>query len=169
MVKKKKRSRITNSSSKRTKLEAYERMCKEFEQLLVADKDDLDEHIRLFPDLYHKVSSAAALAEALCAESREEVKRVEAEIGDKVYKKLVKNGEKFTNETLRRKIISRSEWKEAHSRNLEDNYVYSRWIALKSALEKKSYGMHDLVQLYVAQYYTSSDSIRPKALRKRNR
>lgn len=139
---------------------------KQLERCVTIDKDNLDEEIVQFPEVFYQVCIMASDSEAHLNECR--LIRQETEAGLQEEARVALSGEgRVTNVAVNAWIKASRQYKKADRAYQDAKALHGRWAALKEALQAKSYKLRDLVDLYIAQYYSDPSSSDGSTTRRR--
>ena len=122
----------------------------------------IDEHalyiaLREHPDLFYQVASELALAISNRDEAKQDLDEVEAEVDMELRKDAATSGEKTTETQIQSNKKLDKRVKAANDVLLEQRYNAAKWTALKEAYESRSYALSKLVDLYLANYFSSHE------------
>lgn len=132
----------------------YASIYDELVERLEIDKDSLDDDLRTFADAYYRIADAVAVSATLRDESKAKLQEVEADVSERVRQELTEAGVKFTVDQVRQSTMTRPSVTKARTRYQQDVYQHNRWSALKEAWDKRSFAIHNMVELYTSQYYS---------------
>ena len=130
---------------------------KHLEAKLIIDEHALDIALREHPDLFYKVASALALAISNRDEAKQNVDEIEAEVDAELRRAAAVSGEKTTEKEVESNKKVDKRVKTANDKFLEEKYTTAKWTALKDAYEQRSYALSKLVDLFLANYYSSNE------------
>jgi hypothetical protein len=135
---------------------------KKLEAKLAINEHALDVALREHPDLFYKVAVELALAISNRDEAKQDLEETEAEVDMELRKDAALISVKTTEKEIESNKKADKRVKSANDRFLAERLNAARWTALKESFEQRSYALSKLVDLYLANYYSSSDS--PKNL-----
>jgi hypothetical protein len=121
------------------------------------DEHALDIALREHPDLFYQVASELALAISNRDEAKQDLDEVEAEVDMELRKDAATSGEKTTETQIQSNKKLDKRVKSANDILLEQRYNAAKWTALKEAYESRSYALSKLVDLYLANYFSSTE------------
>lgn len=130
---------------------------KQLEDKLRIDEHSLDVALREHPELFYRVATELALSISKRDEAKLEMDQIEAKVDMDLRADAAKIGTKTTekeiesNKKVDRKVISVNE------KFLAERYNSAKWTALREAYEQRSYALSKLVDLYLANYYSSQE------------
>jgi len=130
---------------------------KQLEAKLQIDQHALDIALREHPDLFYKVASELALAISNRDEAKQDLDEIEAEIDIKLRNDAAIVGEKTTETQIQSNKKIHPKVKSANDKLLEQKLHTAQWTALKEAYEARSYALSKLVDLYLANYFSSNE------------
>lgn len=138
---------------------------KQLEQKLQIDEHALDIALREHPDLFYKVASELALAISNRDEAKQNLEELEAEVDGELRRAAATSGEKTTEKEIEsnKKIDKRV--KAANDHFLAERLNSAKLTALKDAYEQRSYALSKLVDLYLANYYSTNEEVKTGASR----
>lgn len=132
-------------------------LLKTLEAKLVIDQHALDDALREHPDLFYKVASELALAISNRDESKQDLDEIQAKVDLDVRSEAAK----FKEKTTEKEVMSMCQIDKAviaaNDKFLKEKYNTTKWTALKDAYEQRSYALSKLVDLYLANYYSSNE------------
>lgn len=134
---------------------------KNLESKLAIDEHALDVALRDHPDTFYRVAMELALAVSLRDEAKQDLEEVEAEVDMELRKDAATIGAKTTEKEIESNKKVDKNVRAATDRFMEARYNAAKWTALKDAFEQKSYALSKLVDLYLGNYYSSHDSVKP--------
>jgi hypothetical protein len=129
----------------------------QLEQKLMIDEHALDVALREHPDLFYKVASELALAISYRDEAKQELDQIQAQVDSELRKAALISDQKITetsiqsNKNVDKRVIA------ADDKFLEKRYNAAKLTALKEAYEQRSYALSKLVDLYLANYYSTQE------------
>lgn len=130
---------------------------KQLESKLVIDEHALEIALREHPDLFYKVASELALAISNRDEAKQELDQIEAKVDSELRRAAQISEQKITetsilsNKNIDKRVIS------ANDLFLEKRFDAAKWAALKEAYEQRSYALSKLVDLFLANYYSTNE------------
>lgn len=127
----------------------------EIRDKLKIDKHALDTEVEQQPELFGEVAEAAALAKSQVDSLAEQLKELEANLDQQARKDAAIADERITENEIRAIIATDERRKELVVRMLGAQNVQRRLDALTVAFRHRSYAMRDMVDLYLASYYSS--------------
>lgn len=132
-----------------------------FEQLkrcITIDKHDLDGEIVQFPEIFYKVCEQVQIAETHLNDARLSRQDVETQLSGKARERLGTKGGRVTNASVETWVRGRMSYKNVDAQYQLAKDELGQWQALKETMQIKSYKLRDLVDLYIAQYYSDPSS-----------
>lgn len=129
---------------------------KQLESKLQINEHALDTALREHPDLFYKVASELALAISNRDEAKQDLSVIEAEVDAQVRKEAARMNEKTTETEIKSLVKLDKKTIAANDKFHEESYNAAKWAALKEAYESRSYALSKLVDLYIANYYSSN-------------
>lgn len=130
---------------------------KQLEDKLKIDEHALDIALREHPDLFYKVATELALAISNRDEAKQVLDETEAEVDMELRKDAATSGAKTTEKEIESNKKVDSKVKSANDKFLEERFNAAKWTALKEAYEARSYALSKLVDLHLANYYSSNE------------
>ena len=130
------------------------------EAKLQIDPHALDTALREHPDLFYKVASELALAISNRDESKQNLDEIEAVVDLEIRAESARLGEKTTEKEVESHKKTDKRVMSANDVFIEEKLNTARWTALKDAYEQRSYALSKLVDLYLANYYSSNQDNR---------
>lgn len=125
---------------------------------LKIDKYALDEMVEQQPEIFGEVAEAAALAKSQVDSLSEQMKELEAEIDKQTREDAYASDERITENEIKAVIAGSPQRKALMIRIIEAQNMQRRLDALTTAFRHRSYAMRDMVDLYLASYYSSSSA-----------
>lgn len=114
--------------------------------------DTLMEQSQMFYEIGESLEEAVEQRDL----AKKRVEEVEAEIIDEIISDS--GTKKPSNDSLKRMAVQDPRYKSAYGNYLEQKREAGQWQALKEAFQQRSYSINRLVELYIAQYWTT-DSV----------
>lgn len=127
---------------------------------LSIDKLTLDDEVIRQPILFYEVSDQLTEAMAERDAAKEELAAVDAELGNKLRKKLSVGQTRVTEGLISSHVLTSPDHERAFNAYLEAKKRSDKLEALKDAFKQRSFMLRDLVSLYSANYYETT-SIKP--------
>lgn len=127
---------------------------------LQIDKMVLDDEVIRQPMLFFEVSDQLTEAMAERDAAKEELAAVDAELDQKLRKKLAVGQTRVTEGLITSHVLVSPEHEKAFSAYLEAKKRSDKLEALKDAFKQRSFMLRDLVALHAANYYEST-SMKP--------
>lgn len=121
------------------------------------DEHSLDHALRDHPGLFFEIGTALALAISNRDEAKQDLSEVEATVDMELRKSASQIGSKVTEKEIESNRNIDKRVKAANDRFLEEKLNAANLSALKEAYEQKSYALSKLVDLYLANYYSSHE------------
>ena len=134
---------------------------KKLEAKLAIDEHALDVALREHPDTFYRVAMELALAISNRDEAKQDLEEIESEVDMELRKDAAVSGAKTTEKEIESNKKADARVKHANDKFLAEKYETAKWTALKDAFEQKSYALSKLVDLHLANYYSSHDSVKP--------
>ena len=119
------------------------------------DKHALDDEVEQQPELYGEVAEAAALAKSQVESLEEQVKVLEASIDADAREQAGIADERITENEIKSMIASSVVRKEMIIKLLDSRHLQRQLEALTTSFRHRSYALRDMVDLYLASYYSS--------------
>ena len=129
---------------------------KQLEQKLQINEHALDIALREHPDLFYKVASQLAFEISMRDAAKQAIIEIEAKIAMELRDDAAKHDEKITDKTVEASVRTDGRFRAANENYLEQHHKAAKWAALKEAYESRSYALSKLVDLYIANYYSSN-------------
>jgi hypothetical protein len=130
---------------------------KQLEQKLLIEDHALDIALREHPDLFYQVANALALAISERDEAKLALDEIEAEAAMAIRDEAAKYEEKITDKTVEMRVKTDAGVMKAARQFIQFKNEATRWTVLKEAYESRSYALSKLVDLYIANYYSSNE------------
>jgi hypothetical protein len=130
---------------------------KQLEDKLIINEHALDVALREHPDLFYRVATELAIAVSNRDAAKMSLEKVEAMVDMDLRADAAKIGAKTTekeiesNKKVDKTVIA------ANENFLSERYNAAKWTALREAYEQRSYALSKLVDLYLANYYSSQE------------
>lgn len=122
---------------------------------LKIDKHSLDTEVEQQPELFGEVADAAAQAKSQADSLTEELKEFEANLDKQARTDAANAEDRITENEIKALIAGDKDRKALVIRLLEVQNVQRRLDALTTAFRHRSYAMRDMVDLFLASYYSS--------------
>ncbi len=137
---------------------------KEFEGLLMIDKEDLDHELVGQSSAYWQVGQAYAQAQSEVESAKDHLKETDAALYLELRDKKEKEKEKFSESVLNNGVLLDRRHVKAAANLRQWQSLANQLGFLKDAWSQRSYMLRDLCQLFMASYYTP-DSVSGKSER----
>lgn len=134
----------------------------DLQQQLQIDKMVLDDEVIRQPMLFFEVSDQLTEAMAERDAAKEELAAVDAELDQKIRKKLSSGQARVTEGLITSHVITSPEHEKAFTAYLNAKTRSDKLEALKDAFKQRSFMLRDLVALHAANYYETT-SMKPDA------
>ena len=130
---------------------------KQLEDKLKIDQHALDIALREHPDLFYQVASELALAISNRDEAKQDLDQIEAQVDSELRRAAAISEDKVTEKAIESNKNTDKRVIAANDKFLEERYNAAKWTALKDAYEQRSYALSKLVDLFLANYYSSNE------------
>lgn len=127
---------------------------KEFEKLLVIDKNNLDLMCVQQPQLFYEVSEAYCSTVSKRDEAKEDVITADAEVACSIREQAEKSGKKITEAFLQQQVSTSKEHFDTMGVYLASKLEVEKLAALKDAFYQRANMIRDLCSLYAANYFS---------------
>ncbi len=127
----------------------------EFHKKLRIDKHALDDEVEQQPELYGEIAETAVIAKSQVESWEEQVKVLEASIDNEAREQAAAAEERITENEIKSMIINSESRKEMIIKLLNARHQQRLLEALTTAFRHRSYALRDMVDLYLASYYSS--------------
>ncbi len=127
----------------------------EFHAKLRIDKHALDDEVEQQPELFGEVAEAAVIAKSQVESWEEQVKVLEASIDTEAREQANIADERITENEIKSMIINSESRKEMIIKLLRARHQQRQLEALAISFRHRSYALRDMVDLYLASYYSS--------------
>jgi len=127
----------------------------EFHAKLRIDKHALDDEVEQQPELLGEVAEAAVIAKSQVESWEEQVKVLEASIDTEAREQANIADERITENEIKSMIINSESRKEMIIKLLRARHQQRQLEALAISFRHRSYALRDMVDLYLASYYSS--------------
>ena len=128
------------------------------ENKLHIDEHALDIALREHPDLVYDVSLALAQAISIRDMTKLELDETEAEVDKEIRRAAHVSDDKVTEKEVESHKKLDKRVKSANRKFLEEKLKAAKLTALTEAYEKRSYALSKLVDLYLANYYSTNEN-----------
>lgn len=129
----------------------------QLEEGLQIDEYALDDALVTQPDSFYRVSKQLALLISRRDAKKQELAEEEAKADAELRETAVKHKDKVTETEVKNMIRLDRDVQKVSTEFLDLNREVGELTALKEAYQQRSYVLKDLVQLYIANYYTNAD------------
>ena len=119
------------------------------------DKHSLDTEVEQQPELYGEVAEAAALSKSQIDSLEEQIKELEADIDTQARVDADNEGDRITENAIKAIIASDEDRKKMVIKLLDARHLQRRLEALTTSFRHRSYALRDMVDLFLASYYSS--------------
>ena len=127
----------------------------ELRHKLRIDKHALDDEVEHQPELYGEVAEAAALSKSQIDSLEEQIKELEADLDTQARADAENEGDRITENAIKAIIASDRDRKEMVIKLLDARHLQRRLDALTTSFRHRSYALRDMVDLFLASYYSS--------------
>lgn len=127
----------------------------ELRHKLRIDKHALDDEVEHQPELYGEVAEAASLAKSQIDSLEEQIKELEADLDTQARADAENEGDRITENAIKAIIASDRDRKEMVIELLDARHLQRRLDALTTSFRHRSYALRDMVDLFLASYYSS--------------
>ena len=132
-------------------------LLKDLKAKLRIDEHALEVAWRDQPDLFYQVANEHALALSIRDESKQDLEELEAEVDMELRRDAATSGEKTTETQIQSNKKTDKRVRAANDSFLEKRYIAEQWKVLRDAYEQRSFALSRLVELYIANYYSSNE------------
>lgn len=130
-----------------------ERAIDSIEQSIRIDQNRLEECCTQHPDLIYRVAKSVALLRSRRDQAKWELEQAEARAYNR-ERDRVPDGERITEGALKARVVLDRDVTQLTQHLLDAGARLVTWEALKEAVSQRSYMLRELVELYLARYYT---------------
>ena len=127
----------------------------DFHKKLRIDKHALDDEVEQQPELFGEVAEAAVIAKSQVESWEEQVKMLDASIDTEAREQANIADERITENEIKSMIINSESRKAMIIELLHTRHQQRQLEALTTAFRHRSYALRDMVDLYLASYYSS--------------
>ena len=127
----------------------------ELHNKLRIDKHALDDEVEQQPELYGEVAEASALSKSQVESLEEQIKELEADLDTQARADADNEGDRITENAIKAIIASDKDRKSMVIKLLNARHLQRRLEALTTSFRHRSYALRDMVDLYLASYYSS--------------
>lgn len=127
----------------------------ELRQCLKIDKHDLDSEVEQQPELYGEVAEAASLSKSQVESLEEQIKELESLLDSGIREDAITEDERITENAIKSIIAADETRKEMVIKLLNARHLQRRLEALTTSFRHRSYALRDMVDLFLASYYSS--------------
>ena len=128
----------------------------EFRSLLKIDRHDLDEEIQQQPTLYYQVAAEEVRVRSLLDKAESDLEYMAAALDSHIREEAENADESITESGVKSKIRQHKEYRSASALVIVLKERVGNLGVLKDSFRSRSYMLRDLVELYVAGYYTDA-------------
>lgn len=132
------------------------RKLEDFEGCLEIDETNLDQELMRQPATMQEISLCYAEAVSIRDAGKQELERTYAEVSLQVREDFADSGRKVTEDLVLQTTLASDEYVAAQKDYLDAKLECDQWSGLKEAFIQRSFMLRDLVQLYIAGYFTDS-------------
>ncbi len=127
----------------------------EFQDKLRIDKHALDDEVEQQPELFGEVAEAAVMAKSQVESLEEQVKLLEASIDFNAREQASNDDARITENEIKALVINSDARKEMIIKLLNARHQHRQLEALTVSFRHRSYALRDMVDLFLASYYSS--------------
>lgn len=121
---------------------------------LKIDEHALEIELKNYPNYVDDVGQAHVLAISDRDEAKQALDEIEAKVDSEIRSEAVAAGDKITEKDVESQKRLDPKVKAANRKFLDLKLEAAQWGVLKEAVEKRSYALSKLVDLYLASYYS---------------
>jgi hypothetical protein len=126
----------------------------QYREKLLINEHSLEVELRDLPKLVDDIGQEHVLVIADRDEAKQELDEVEAKVDAEIRRDASLADEKITNPEVESQKKLNPKVKAANKKFLDLKLEASQWGVLKEAVEKRSYALSKLCDLYIANYYS---------------
>lgn len=126
----------------------------EYREKLLINEHGLEIELRNLPKLVDDIGQEHVLVIADRDEAKQELDEIEAKVDAEIRRDAAIADEKITNPEVESQKKLNPKVKAANKKFLDLKLEASQWGVLKEAVEKRSYALSKLCDLYIANYYS---------------
>ena len=126
----------------------------EYREKLLINEHSLETELRDLPKLVDDIGQEHVLVIADRDEAKQELDEIEAKVDAEIRRDAAIADEKITNPEVESQKKLNPKVKAANKKFLDLKLEASQWGVLKEAVEKRSYALSKLCDLYIANYYS---------------
>lgn len=126
----------------------------QFRQKLLINEHALEIELRELPKLVDDIGQAHVLVISDRDEAKQELDEIEARVDAEIRKDAALADEKVTNPEVESQKKLNPKVKAANKKFLDLKLEAAQWGVLKEAVEKRSYALSKLCDLYISNYYS---------------
>lgn len=138
-----------------------------FRDRLTIDKGRLDDELIAQPALLHLASEQRTQWMSLVEQSKDALRGTTAKLSNRHRRKLERSGEKVTEARITRLVESDEEFVRCASELAERRNQLAEWEVMVEAIRSRGFALRDLIELWVAGYWSDSHSASRKVLDER--
>lgn len=121
------------------------------------DQHALEDSCREHAELFYKVANEYTNFVSLRDEAKQDLSETEATADARIRHDIELSGDKVTEKAVESAKLLDAQVKRARERVMDYNRIVGEWNALKEAYSQRGYVLKDMVQLYLARYYSDMD------------
>ena len=129
-----------------------------WEQALLINENDLDMDLVRQPDVFYRVSRAAALLQSRKDAASQNVKEIEAQAEAQIREQAELREEKVTEKSVASQVVLHPDVRQARAELHTISQQLGEMAALRDAFKERSYALRGLVDLYIANYYSDASA-----------
>jgi hypothetical protein len=130
------------------------------EKKLAINEHGLEEALREHPTLFYHVASETALSMSRRDEAKQSLEETVAAVMMDIRREAERRDEKVTDKSVEAECKSDATVRKANKFYLDAKLGADKWSALRDAYVQRSHALSKLVELYLNQYYASTQSDR---------
>ncbi len=133
-----------------------DKLIAEFKDLLLIDKNSLDEHLQEQAEIFFRIADALVLAQSERDMFKENISTTDAELNIEFRKDLEEREIKVTDSKINAMVQKADEHLVAFNRYIDAREKADKLAAMKESWMQRSYMLRELVGLFIAGYFSDA-------------
>lgn len=130
-----------------------EKLIAEFRDLLLIDKNRLDEHLQEQAEIFYRIADALAQAQSVRDKAKEDISITDAQLNLQFRKDLEEEGTKVTDAKINAMVQDDDEHHAAFNEYMDAKEQADKLSAMREAWMQRSYMLRELVGLFISGYF----------------
>jgi len=130
-----------------------EKLIAEFKDLLLIDKNNLDQHLQEQAEIFYRIADALAQAQSVRDKAKEYIAITDAQLNLQFRKDLEEDGIKVTDAKINAMVQDDEEHQTSFNEYMDTKEQADKLSAMREAWMQRSYMLRELVGLFISGYF----------------